>query len=309
MEYNFPLFWGVAIQMYESTLIADQTPLDKFLEQQKTFTLIGDTRKQQFTIQLEKNITPFTLSAIELNPHNDFSDADIYAFDNGYGVVQGEGITEATIDYAAGTLQVYFDVPPKGEFPVKISYSTGATPLTAAQLRGLLIFETKGRCVACHGGPELSNAAVQTVSDNPYERMVMGDFNVKVYDNGFYHIGVRPGDEDPGLGGTDPVTGQSLSASEIARQLVCNNSSQVFMVPGRPGDGIAQAPLSCSDDRLPAGPLQSAAAAQHRSDRAVFSQRQPAHTGAGSGVLQPRRRFQLRGRPERHGYRHRSAGT
>jgi cytochrome c peroxidase len=247
MEYNFPLFWGVAIQMYESTLIADQTPLDKFLEQQKTFTLIGDTRKQQFTIQLEKNITPFTLSAIELNPHNDFSDADIYAFDNGYGVVQGEGITEATIDYAAGTLQVYFDVPPKGEFPVKISYSTGGTPLTAAQLRGLLIFETKGRCVACHGGPELSNAAVQTVSDNPYERMVMGDFNVKVYDNGFYHIGVRPGDEDPGLGGTDPITGQSLSASEIARQLVCNNSSQVFMVPGRPGDGIAQAPLSCSD--------------------------------------------------------------
>jgi len=34
MEYNFSLFWGVAIQMYESTLIADQTSLDKYLEQQ-----------------------------------------------------------------------------------------------------------------------------------------------------------------------------------------------------------------------------------------------------------------------------------
>src|SRR6185312_2421942 len=28
MEYNFSLFWGVAIQMYESTLVTDQTPFD-----------------------------------------------------------------------------------------------------------------------------------------------------------------------------------------------------------------------------------------------------------------------------------------
>ena len=247
MEYNFSLFWGVAIQMYESTLIADQTPLDKYLEQQKLYTLIGDTQKQQFTIQLGANVDPFTLSVIEINPHNDFSDSNVYAFDNGFGVMRGEGVTEATIDYAGGALNVYFDVPPKAQFPIKIRYSVGATPLTTPQLRGLLTFETKGRCVACHGGPELSNAAVQTVSDNPYERMIMGDFNVKVYDNGYYHIGIRPGDEDPGLGGTDPISGQSLSASEIARQLVCNDPSQVFMVPGRPGDGITQAPLSCKD--------------------------------------------------------------
>src|SRR5882724_1037983 len=248
MEYNFSLFWGVAIQMYESTLIADQTSLDKYLEQQQLYTLIGDTKKQAFTIQLAPNIDPFTISLIELNPHNDFSDADVYAFDNGFGVVQGVGVTEATIDYASGTLKVFFDVPPKAEFPISIHYSIGPTPMTVPQLRGLLLFETKGRCVACHGGPELSNAAVQTVSDNPYERMFMGDFNIKVYDNGYYHIGVRPGEDDPGLGGTDPISGQSLSGSEIARQLVCNDPSQVLMVPGRPGDGIPQAPLSCSDE-------------------------------------------------------------
>ena len=247
MEYNFSLFWGVAIQMYESTLIADQTPLDKYLEQQRVYTLIGDTVKQQFTIQLAPNVDPYTLSMIELNAHSDFSDSNIYAFDNGFGVVQGVGVTEATIDYASGTLHVFFDVPPKTMFPVKISYSVGPTPLTTPQLRGLQMFQTKGRCAACHGGPELSNAAVQTVSDNPYERMFMGDFNVKVYDNGYYHIGVRPGDEDPGLAGTDPIANQPLSASEIARQLVCNDPAQVFMVPGRPGDGIPQAPLSCGD--------------------------------------------------------------
>ncbi|GBE91300.1 cytochrome-c peroxidase [Nostoc cycadae] len=32
MEYNFPLFFGLAVQLYESTLIADDTPLDRFLE-------------------------------------------------------------------------------------------------------------------------------------------------------------------------------------------------------------------------------------------------------------------------------------
>jgi hypothetical protein len=64
MEYNFSLFWGVAIQMYESTLVADQTPLDKHLEQQKQYMLVGDTQKQQFTIQLGANVDPYTLSMI-----------------------------------------------------------------------------------------------------------------------------------------------------------------------------------------------------------------------------------------------------
>jgi cytochrome c peroxidase len=31
MEYNFSLFWGLAIQAYESTLVSDQTPVDRYL--------------------------------------------------------------------------------------------------------------------------------------------------------------------------------------------------------------------------------------------------------------------------------------
>src|SRR3954447_25413290 len=30
MAFNFPLFWGLAIQSYEATLVSDQTPADKF---------------------------------------------------------------------------------------------------------------------------------------------------------------------------------------------------------------------------------------------------------------------------------------
>jgi cytochrome c peroxidase len=32
MEYNFPLFFGLAVQLYESTLVSNDTPLDSFLE-------------------------------------------------------------------------------------------------------------------------------------------------------------------------------------------------------------------------------------------------------------------------------------
>ena len=76
MEYNFSLFWGVAIQMYESTLIADQTPLDQFLEQQHSYTLSGDNKKNFYTIQLPGNVDPFTISVIALDPRNDFSDQE-----------------------------------------------------------------------------------------------------------------------------------------------------------------------------------------------------------------------------------------
>lgn len=36
MEYNFSMFWGVAIQMYESTLVSDNSRFDQFMEGNRT---------------------------------------------------------------------------------------------------------------------------------------------------------------------------------------------------------------------------------------------------------------------------------
>jgi hypothetical protein len=182
-----------------------------------------------------------------LNPLLDFSDQDVFGFDDGFGRLTGAGV-DGTINYSTGTLVVNFEEPPVSSFPIKIGYSIGPTPLTQAQLHGLTLFEGKARCIVCHGGPELSNAAVDTVSKNPLERMVMADVSVKVYDTGYYHIGVRPGAEDAGLAGADPVAGMPLSNGEFQRQRVCNDASLVMMIPGRPGDGISQSPLNCGDD-------------------------------------------------------------
>lgn len=126
MEANFALFFGLAVQLYEATLVSDDSPFDRYAD--------GDT-----------------------------------------------------------------------------------TALTDQQLRGMALFQGKGRCINCHGGPEFTNASFANVINQRIERMVMGDGGVAVYDNGFYNIGVRPTQEDLGVGGTDPF-GNPLSETLMAQQ-------------------------------------------------------------------------------------------
>jgi cytochrome c peroxidase len=82
-------------------------------------------------------------------------------------------------------------------------------------VRGLTLFQKKGRCINCHGGPELTNASYTSVLNHRIERMAMGDGKKAVYDNGFYNIGVRPTSEDLGLGAEDGL-GRPLSEARLA---------------------------------------------------------------------------------------------
>jgi hypothetical protein len=63
--------------------------------------------------------------------------------------------------------------------------------------------------------------------------MIMGDMSIALYDNGFYNIGVRPSDEDLGVGGTDPF-GLPLSNVGLA-QLGLFDLETVF----QPNEAIA----------------------------------------------------------------------
>jgi cytochrome c peroxidase len=128
MEWNFSLFFGLAVQLYESTLVSDQTPFDRFLA--------GNSAAGEFSPQAQ---------------------------------------------------------------------------------RGLVLFQTKGRCINCHGGAELTNASVSNVKSQRLERMIMGDDRVGTYDNGFYNVGVRPSLNDIGLGGKDPFD-NPLSMARLAQQ-------------------------------------------------------------------------------------------
>ncbi|RUT01086.1 hypothetical protein DSM106972_070920 [Dulcicalothrix desertica PCC 7102] len=152
MDYNFSLFMGLAIQMYESTLVSDEAPIDKFLE-------------------------------------------------------------------------------------------GNSNALTAQQKLGLEIFQNKGKCINCHGGAEFTNASVRNVNKEKIERMTMGNDKVAVYDNGFYNIGVRPTQEDIGVGDVDPF-GKPLSLTKLTQETVALGKILPPIIKASPGENISDAPLS-----------------------------------------------------------------
>jgi cytochrome c peroxidase len=249
MEYNFSLFWGLAVQAYESTLISNQTPFDQYLATQKNSLIPGDNVTNFFTLNLATKIEPYTINLFAADPSQDASDQNVFAFDDGNGNLFGTGIIYGFVDYTVGTVWVQFERPPTTTIPVNLYYhATGTTaPLTPGQIRGLNLFQSKAKCIACHSGPELSNAVVGNVVPQPLERMTMGDFNIRVYDNGFYYIGVRPATDDISVADVDGAAGLPLSESELMRRQVCNDPSLVIMVPSRLGEGITAQPLSCGD--------------------------------------------------------------
>ncbi len=148
MENNFALFWGLAIMLYESTLVSDEAPVDHFV---------------------------------------------------GW----------------AGT-------PPD------------VTALGPAEQRGLVLFREKAMCVSCHKGAEFTGAATALQPNresNLTEHMFVGSGGeLGMYDNGFYNIGVRPTDEDLGVGAQDPF-GNPLSFSrQFLDRLSGNKVSDEFQV-------------------------------------------------------------------------------
>jgi cytochrome c peroxidase len=147
MEANFSLFYGVAVMLYERTLVADRTPFDRWME--------GN-----------------------------------------------------------------------GQF---------LSQFGARELAGLNVFVGKGRCINCHGGPELTNASVRNAQRgaNIIEPMLMGDNRPAFYDNGFYNIGITPTLDDTSRGGNNPF-GQPLASS---RQFLFQNlgiQSIPFPIIGAP---------------------------------------------------------------------------
>jgi len=148
MEANFGLFFGLAIQLYEATLVSDRTPFDRFME--------GDD-----------------------------------------------------------------------------------AALSEGALAGLASFVGQAGCVACHAGPEFTNASWRAQAGGPFEVQPMGELRASgslrvgtksaFLDRGYANIGVRPAGEDPGRGGVDD-SGQPLS---FVRQALA-------------GLGFAPAQLSCT---------------------------------------------------------------
>ncbi|MGD8809244.1 MAG: cytochrome c peroxidase [Gammaproteobacteria bacterium] len=138
-EANFALFYGIAVMVYEATLVADYSAFDKWMMSSSSGEAV-----------------------------------------DGFGELEKEGLN---------------------------------------------VFVNEGKCVNCHGGPELTNASVRNAQGgrNVIEPMLMakgpdGTPFAAIYDNGFYNIGVTPTYEDIGRGGNDPFDADDPQPLSFSRQ-------------------------------------------------------------------------------------------
>ena len=104
-----------------------------------------------------------------------------------------------------------------------------------AELDGLNVFVDRGKCLACHAGPELTGASVRHTDGGKLaiEAMLMGDSRPALYDNGFYNIGVTPTVDDLGRGDQDPF-GAPLSSSRQFALEALGKKKFGFPIEGAP---------------------------------------------------------------------------
>src|SRR5215831_5583478 len=127
---------------------------------------------------------------------------------------------------------------------------------------GLNVFQGAGGCIACHSGPEFTNASVRNVRAAALENMNMGNGKLAVYDTGFYNIGVRrclgsSECDDIGVGATIGPLNQPLSMSRFAQRVFAHDANN-------PSDPItivcANQPTACTSPLLiPVNPTQRVA--------------------------------------------------
>jgi cytochrome c peroxidase len=127
-------------------------------------------------------------------------------------------------------VQAYMETLRADDTPVDRFLDGSRGALTDSQKHGLLIFESAqgtapdprnpskriavnlstgaaadARCTACHGGPEMTAASIDAVTnDARLERMGMANQGCAIYDAGHFNTGVRPSTDDLSLGASDP---------------------------------------------------------------------------------------------------------
>ncbi|HEY2106402.1 MAG TPA: hypothetical protein VGH29_11490, partial [Candidatus Binataceae bacterium] len=114
-------------------------------------------------------------------------------------------------------------------------YAEGKTDaLTSRERSGLTVLETRSFCPFCHSGPELTTASFTYAARKvPIDSVLTGkpgSLEFRLSDSGFFHTGVRPAADDPGLDALDDFgMPLSLAARSSTQRLAIDGA---FKVPG-----------------------------------------------------------------------------
>jgi cytochrome c peroxidase len=112
-------------------------------------------------------------------------------------------------------VQAYESTLVSADTPFDQFLGGNTSALNAQQQQGWNVFQNKGLCIGCHAGSELTAASVTTVVQRGRIARAPIPGNPPE-DTGFFGIGVRPSNEDLGLGGNDALN--PLSEVRLAQQ-------------------------------------------------------------------------------------------
>lgn len=244
-QANFSFFWGIAIMMYEATLVSDNSPMDQYVAS-RTFDAAGNLTSDNPAL---------------LDP-----------------VVTRLAAEGTTVPLAGGGSRAVTRAD------ILLGLDLFEKPIPAPSVAGLPPGSGVG-CSACHIGAETTSASIRNLTtgveagdvafknagfDLRMERMFMGVRNpppvapqppppvpegttavvydnssygvsvtaingvpvtpqamtVNTYDSGWYDVGIRPIIENPGLGGRDPF-GNPLSWTEYFQTVFATPTNKV----------------------------------------------------------------------------------
>lgn len=248
LEYNFALFFGLAVQAYEATLFTENTIVDLLAGGVATGSVTSGTGRRAVTI----NVTGMPLeTCIDSLAGNN----------NAAAVANAEQICTAHYAKFIHPGAVTGAESGNTSFPVPSGTAIGGcmdplacaeSPNELAAINAMLgiergvgrFFSGATACAVCHFNPEFTGATVSALTgfgaapvpplppgqlrkealEVPMERMIAFNDQAHVYDAGFYNIGVRPSIEDLSLGGS--VNGVPLSFAKLREAILLLQSGQ-----------------------------------------------------------------------------------
>ena len=249
LEYNFALFFGLAVQAYEATLFTESTIVDLLAGGVATGSVTTGTGRRAVTVSDVAGM-PFETCSTMLARNNSaqaLGDAEQACAAHYAKFIHPGAVTGAE----SGNTR--FPVPSGTAIggcmnPLACDKSTNEAAAINAFLsieRGVgRFFSGATGCGVCHFNPEFTGATVSALTgfgaapvpplppgqlrkealERPIERMIAFNGQAQVYDAGFYNIGMRPSVEDLSLGGA--VNGVPLSFAKLREAILLLQSGQ-----------------------------------------------------------------------------------
>jgi cytochrome c peroxidase len=248
IEANFALFFGLAVQCYEATLVPDQAPFDRFRAGDPGALTQEEQEGLSFFLGRGRCITchdtPLFAGALRGEViHNSPEEGEglIERMTMAQSLASG-GLTFATVP-AAGELPLAFNpyrrtvalhsvtpplllastrlpsgqrCPPAGSTTYPLESTAQVAP--GARFRGELHLVSDGQCGLRaevnfewnEAGPGFYAYELE-IGGQRFPLTIAPATRQAAYDNGFYNLGVRPSADDPGVGGNGPFGPLSIT--------------------------------------------------------------------------------------------------